>query len=219
MQLACELSGVGLGCIYRLRRTEPGFVALMAAAKGKADERLGRGAPGDAGTPHPPIAGAMGPPLSPEGEGDLVIRRGIGGRLRMMAAGDHWWASRHDAIFLGHLRVTGNVTASAKAAGFTAKSAWNRRERLPSFARAWEAALEEAEYRLEAQLAAEILDGTAGMDADGPGQEAAAAAAERAPFERLAGAVAAQALAGAGAGADPAAARLRRPVTPIFALR
>ena len=182
VRMACELSGVGLGCIYRLRRTEAGFVAAMAAAKGKADARLGRGTSDDAGTPHPPIAGAMGPSIA-EGEGNLVIRRGIGGRLRVMAAGDHWWASRHDAIFLGHLRVTGNVTASAKAAGFTAKSAWNRRERMLSFARAWDSALEEAENRLEGRLVAEVLDGTAGMDPDSPGQEAAAAAAERAPFD------------------------------------
>jgi hypothetical protein len=32
VRVACELSGVGLGCIYRLRRTEPGFVALMDAS-------------------------------------------------------------------------------------------------------------------------------------------------------------------------------------------
>ncbi|MEA3047105.1 MAG: hypothetical protein QOJ53_1437 [Sphingomonadales bacterium] len=103
VRLACELSGVGMGCIYRLRRTEPGFVAKMAAAAA-------------------------------------------------------------DAVFLGHLRMTGNASASARAAGFTPKSAWNRRERLPSFARAWDAALEEAERRLNGRLTAEALKGSWGME-------------------------------------------------------
>ena len=89
VRAACELSGVGLGCIYRLRRTEPGFVAAMAAAKAEADAHLGRGGAGDAmdaELAHPrPL-----PPAGGEDSGafdDLVIRRGVGGRLRRMAAG------------------------------------------------------------------------------------------------------------------------------------
>lgn len=169
VRMACALSGAGLGCIYRLRRTEPGFVALMAAAKAKADGVLRDASP------------------APEDErladDCVVIRHGRGGRLRMMAPGDHWWSSRHDAIFLGHLRVTGNATLSAKAAGFTVKSAWNRRERLPSFARAWDKALEESEERLQGRLTREVLTGTLGMDRHGTAQEQAAAAAERGPFD------------------------------------
>jgi hypothetical protein len=40
VRVACELSRVGLGCVYRLRQTEPRFVALMAAAVAEADARL-----------------------------------------------------------------------------------------------------------------------------------------------------------------------------------
>jgi hypothetical protein len=80
-----------------------------------------------------------------------------------MAAGVRWWAERHDAIFLGHLRVTGNVAASARAAGFTPKSAWNRRERMPSFARAWDEALQEADIRLEWRVIEEATNGTPAM--------------------------------------------------------
>jgi hypothetical protein len=166
VRAAAELSGVGLGCIYRLRRTEAGFVAAMATAKNAADVRLGRGAiPDEAGAFDSPS-----PNLSPEGRGasagfdDLVIRRGVGGRLRRMAAGSHWWSARHDAIFLGHLRMTGNIAASARAAGFTPKSAWNRRERMPSFAAAMDEALAESEGNVQSRLTAEAINGTAGMD-------------------------------------------------------
>ncbi len=77
-----------------------------------------------------------------------------------MGAGGRWWTDRDDAVFLGHLRVTGNASASARAAGFTPKSAWNRKARITSFARAWEEAMEEAEIRLEMRLLKEAADGT-----------------------------------------------------------
>lgn len=79
-----------------------------------------------------------------------------------MAAG-RCWTDAHDAIFLGHLRATGNVRAAARAAGFTAKSAYNRRARMPSFASAWERELVEAERRLEARVVAEAISWTPAM--------------------------------------------------------
>ena len=134
VQMAADAAGVSLGCVYRLRRTEAGFTAKMAAAVAKADSRLRKEEP------------------DPAGEGALVVRRGIGGRLRVMAAGRRWWTARHDAIFLGWLRATGCIAGSARRTGFTPKTAWNRRERLPSFARAWDDALEESQPRLRAML-------------------------------------------------------------------
>lgn len=167
VRMACALSGVGLGCIYRLRGTEPGFIARMEAAVAKAD----RGLSGqkDKGAPPPHFVGedlegegwTVAPPPA---EDDVVLRRGIGGRLRVMAAGTRWWTARHDAIFLGHLRETGNVARAARAAGFTPKTAYNRRKRLPSFARAWDAALDDAEPRLEERAMAEVLKGSWGME-------------------------------------------------------
>jgi hypothetical protein len=159
VRLACELSGVGLGCIYRLRRTEPGFVALMAAAKKEANRRLGRGDPVDAA----------------EDRGDLAIRRGIGGRLRAVAVGAHQWTARHDAVFLGYLRATANVTHSAEAAGFTRKSAYNRRKRMPGFARAWDETLAAAQPELAERRRAEAQGGGATLEpgAFEPGDPAA----------------------------------------------
>lgn len=132
MQMAAEAAGVSLACIYRLRRTEAGFTGRMVAAAAKADEALRRAEEGRA-------EGGNGAPQA------LVIRRGRGGRLRVMAAGRRWWTARHDAIFLGWLRATGCIAGSARRTGFTAKTVWNRRERLPSFARAMDDALEEAQ--------------------------------------------------------------------------
>jgi hypothetical protein len=74
-------------------------------------------------------------------------------------------------------RNSRNVAASARAAGFTLKSAWNRRERLPSFAAAMDEALAESEGNLQSRLTAEAINGTAGMDYDA--QTPALAAAQR----------------------------------------
>jgi hypothetical protein len=147
VQMAAEAAGVSLGCIYRLRRTEAGFTAKMIAAAAKADSRLAEEEGGQSGDSHVTVTGAR--------QQALVIRRGIGGRLRVMAAGRHWWTERHDSIFFAHLRATGSVAASARAAGFTPKSAWNRRERLPGFARAMDEAREDADLALEFQLMVE----------------------------------------------------------------
>lgn len=140
IQMAAELAGVGLGCIYRLRRVEPGFVALIDAARARAAARLAAEA-----------AGAE--EALDEG---LTIRRGPGGRLRVIAAG-RGWTARHDRVFLAQLAVTGNVKLSARAAGFTPKSAWNRRAVRPGFAAAWDAALAGSGAVVAQRLAAELI--------------------------------------------------------------
>jgi hypothetical protein len=151
VQMAAEAAGVSLGCIYRLRRTESGFTEKMIAAVRKADRRLEEQEGGQSGDGHVTVTGSR--------QQALVIRRGIGGRLRVMAAGRHWWTERHDAIFFAYLRATGSVAASARAAGFTPKSAWNRRERLPGFARTMDEAREDADLELEFQLSVEAERG------------------------------------------------------------
>lgn len=166
-QMAAAAAGVSLGCIYRLRRVEPGFTEKMIAAVAEADGVL-RQAQDES-------AAEVEEGQSSDGHGTvtrlsqaLVIRRGRGGRLRVMAAGRHWWTERHDAVFLDHLRATGSVAASARAAGFTPKSAWNRRDRLPGFARAMDEARDDADLKLLFQLAAQA-QGRRGDDFAGPG--------------------------------------------------
>jgi hypothetical protein len=118
-----------------------------AAAVEKADSRLG----GQSGDSHVTVTRRE--------QKALVIGRGIGGRLRVIAAGRNWWTERHDAVSLAHLRATGCVAASARAAGFTPKSAWNRRDRLPGFAPAMDEAREDADLALEFQLSVEAERG------------------------------------------------------------
>jgi molybdenum-dependent DNA-binding transcriptional regulator ModE len=146
VQMAAEAAGVSLACIYRLRRVEAGFTEKMAAARDKADARLEAQEGGQ----------SLGTVTSDcPSQQALVIRRGIGGRLRVTAAGRNWWTERHDPLFFEHLRATGCVAASARAAGFTPKTAWNRRERLPGFARAMDEAREDSDLALEFQLCAQ----------------------------------------------------------------
>jgi hypothetical protein len=143
VRLAAELSGLGLGCIYRLRRIEPGFAKRMVEARVAASQGL-------AG--HEPAEG----PGAGSGDG-LVVRRGPDGRLRAVAPARGWWGEKDDAVFLGALRATGSVTAACRAAGFSKRTAYNRRKRLPGFAAAWQQALAEAPPRLEERMLAEGL--------------------------------------------------------------
>ena len=54
------------------------------------------------------------------------------------------WQARHDKAFFSHLAATGDVHASARAAGFSCAAAWERRQRLPGFAWAWDKGVDEA---------------------------------------------------------------------------
>ncbi len=119
LRAAAELAGVGIGAVYRLRRKEPGFAAQLMSARAEASARLA--APGGVG----------------EDFAGLVVRRGAGGRLRLMAPGRPYWEpERHDTIFLLALRGTGNVSAAARAAGFTRKVAYDQMRARPAFAAA-----------------------------------------------------------------------------------
>lgn len=67
--------------------------------------------------------------------------------------------SRARASFLQHLQETGNVTASAKAAGFSRTAAYERRSVDPEFAAAWKEAEEIATDTLEAEARRRAIEG------------------------------------------------------------
>ena len=56
-----------------------------------------------------------------------------------------------EAVFLAHLAESGNVSASAKAAGVNRQYAYERRAADPEFAKDWDVALETATDALEAE--------------------------------------------------------------------
>lgn len=160
---AAAETGFPRATIYKLRRLDAGFAAAMDAARAAADRRL-----------------RLGDGAGPDG-GSLVIRKGRGGRTQLVEAGTRRWDAWADAVFLAHFRRSGNVRMSARAAGFSAKAAHERRARSAGFARGWEEAAEEAEIWLE-RLLVEEANGSPRLSAeeaaalDATAQEAAAKA-------------------------------------------
>ncbi|GBQ09762.1 hypothetical protein [Swaminathania salitolerans] len=63
------------------------------------------------------------------------------------------------ALFLEHLRKTGNVSEAARAAGIDRKTAYNWRRQDEAFGDHWREALEEATDLLEAEARRRAIDG------------------------------------------------------------
>jgi hypothetical protein len=63
------------------------------------------------------------------------------------------WTKRDIATFLGHLRITGDVSASAAAIGRSGRAAYNLRAVDGAFAAQMDAAQDEFESRLENRIA------------------------------------------------------------------
>jgi hypothetical protein len=79
------------------------------------------------------------------------------------------WSRKDERVFHSHLRVTGNVTASALAAGRKPNRAYDLRKRDPVFAAQWDEALRECKLRLHSKLIAYAHSGGAepALDEDG----------------------------------------------------
>ena len=120
------------------------------------------------------LAGAAGPLDCAGGIEPMVIRRGSGGRLRIVKAGPRRWSRPVEDRFFAALAVTGNIAAAARSVGFSQSCIAQRRRKWPDFERRMDEALEDAEIALEFRLAAESgafggLDGDEeGDGADGP---------------------------------------------------
>lgn len=83
-------------------------------------------------------------------ERDEYLSRKTGKMRRRRKDG---WTKRHIATFIGHLRVTGNLTTSAEAAGKSASAAHNLRAVDAAFAAQMDAAQDEFEASLESRIA------------------------------------------------------------------
>ena len=130
---AAEAIGMDRSTLRHRRRRDPEFDQACEEAVAAADARL---AAGEIATD----------PFE-------VVRRGSNGRLQIVAVGAGRWTGLTEQKFFASLRVTGNMSASARAAGFTPETVWERRRQWPAFAAAIEAVLEEAEVELEFRLA------------------------------------------------------------------
>ncbi len=139
--LAREAAGIGKDRVYLARREDAAFAAAWADAL----ERFRVRAEDEAGLPEEAAL---------EGDG-LVLRRGRGGRLQVAARRPNGWSKAKEELFLARFLETGNVAAASRAAGFTSKTAWERRKQNPEFRRRIEEAREEVYDRLEMMLIAQ----------------------------------------------------------------
>jgi hypothetical protein len=101
------------------------------------------------------LAGASGPLDCIGGAEPMVIRRGPGGKLRVVKAGPRRWSRPVEERFFGALAVSGNIAGAARFVGFSEGCIAQRRRKWPDFARRMEETLEDAELALEFRLASE----------------------------------------------------------------
>ena len=103
------------------------------------------------------------------GPAGTMLHSGRHGPQRVTTRG-HRWSDEAETLFLDHLAATANVTASARACGFTTEALYVRRRKDPAFQKRWEVALAQGYAHIEAllvQRAIEALEGFA-PDPDTP---------------------------------------------------
>lgn len=135
---AAEAIGVDARSMDQRRKFDPLLDRQWEEALEQADRRL---------------AGANGPLDCIGGAEPMVIRRGPGGRLRIVKAGPRRWSRTVEDRFFAMLAATGNIAGSARAAGFSESCIAQRRRKFHGFAQRMEEALEDAEILLEYRLA------------------------------------------------------------------
>src|SRR3954452_1478953 len=102
------------------------------------------------------LAGASGPLDCIGGAEPMVIRRGPGGKFRLVKAGQKRWSRPAEDRFFAILATCGNMAASARAVGFCRSTIDQRRRNFPDFKRKMDEALDDAEVEIEFRLAAEV---------------------------------------------------------------
>jgi len=153
VSFACEIAGIGKDRIYRHRRENEAFAAEWAAAKAAFDLKA------DA---------EDGLDLEALRRDGLAVQRGPDGCVQIVSAHPKAWTRRDEEAFFAHYAATGNVSASAQAAGFSEKAAWQRARVLPAFGRRLAQAKLGATERLELYLIEEGTNQLKGKDGGKP---------------------------------------------------
>ena len=153
VSFACEIAGIGKDRVYRHRRENAEFAAEWAAAKAAFEAK----AEADDGIDLDAL----------ERDG-LAVRRGRGGCVQIVFAHPAAWTRRDEDLFFAYYAESGNVAASARAAGFSAKAAWDRARNVPDFARRLAEAKAEATERLDFYLIEEGTNLLRGRDGARP---------------------------------------------------
>lgn len=87
----------------------------------------------------------------------VIIEHNRNGKLCLGKQRYNSWTVKQRAVFLDHLAASCNVSASAKATGVLAGTAYRMYRRDPEFARAWDAALATGYTALETMLVARAM--------------------------------------------------------------
>jgi hypothetical protein len=130
-----------------------GVEARLMDQRREHDPELDRDWRDAAEAAHRGLSGATGPFDCPQDGQFNTIRRGKGGRLQRVAAGDGRWSAGVEKRFLAAVRHYGSVRAAARAVGFSEGTIWDRRRKWPAFAEKLEQVLDEAELELEFRIA------------------------------------------------------------------
>lgn len=167
---AAREAGISERAARRYRARKPKFEAMCQDAVIEARRRMaGAEGPFDFAQDRP-----LGRPLDPAFES---IRRGPKGEAKIAKTQGGRWTLKTEERFFAVLRESGNITASARAVGFSREAIWKRRQRWPAFARRMEEVMEEAEIALEYRL----LGMGTGWSEETEGSPAPNAEPERAP--------------------------------------
>jgi molybdenum-dependent DNA-binding transcriptional regulator ModE len=140
VSLACEAAGLGKDRTYKLRRDDAAFAAAWDAAKAAFARRAEAG---------------DGIDLDAIARDGLAVRRGRGGQVQIVSAHPAAWTRRDEEAFFAHYAASGNVSAAARAAGFSAKAAWERANAVPAFRERLAEAKRHATERLDFYLVEE----------------------------------------------------------------
>jgi hypothetical protein len=177
------------------RRWDRAFAADWSAAVAAAEARLKgceaafieEAAPGAARDPEQALR--PGGRIAASGR-EVAIRRSSKGRVQLARVKPGQWTRATEADFLARLRATGNLSGSARAVGFTKSAVFQRLRKWPAFARACDAALEEASVRFDYSLVAYAHKLLRTADADDVEEaedveDAAGEAGEAVPFDPM----------------------------------
>lgn len=98
----------------------------------------------------------------PEGTMPQLGRHGS----QLVATAGKRWSDEAETLFLDHLAATANVTASARACGFTNAAIYRRRRKDAAFQKRWEAALAQGYAHVEALLVQRAIEALEGVTPD-----------------------------------------------------
>ena len=102
---------------------------------------------------------------SGHGPAGTLIHAGRHG-TQLVSTRGHRWSDEAEELFLNHLAATANVSASARACGFSAEALYARRRKDGAFLQRWDVALAQGYAHMEALLLQRSIEALEGFAPD-----------------------------------------------------